>query len=68
MKTIIHADDVVTFPLNSTLERYLLDEEFLVLLNNANVPLTVIGNVVSVPAILMDQLKVLYKHVHGRDL
>ena len=68
MKTIIPADEVLSFPLNSTLEHYLLDDEFLMLLNNANVPLTVIGNVVSVPAILMHQLKVLYKHFHGRDL
>ena len=67
MKTIT-PNEVVRFNLNPTLERYLLDEEFLVLLNNANVPLTVIGNVVSVPANLMNQLKVLYKHVHGRDL
>ena len=68
MKTFIHADEVLSFHLNPTLEHHLLDEEFLMLLNKADVPLTVMGNVVSVPAILMPKLKVLYKHFHGRDL
>ena len=65
MKTIT---DVITFPLNSTLERYLLDEEFLDLLNKADIPITVIGDRASVSLILFPKLQLFYKHFHGRNL
>jgi len=60
--------DKVHFKLNQILERYLLDNEFLDLLNKADIPLTVIGNDVSVPSILFPKLKLFYQHFHGRNL
>lgn len=65
---VISADATFSFRMNPILDRYLLDEEFLDLLNKADVPLTVIGECVSVPYILFPKLKELYRHFHGREL